>query len=156
MVIVLLLIDVDFVEKKKHFYATNTELKSEILMLQIQNSMLQARVNELEVETVRINSALKRYKEEEDLRERRVQESIGNNIPNRNNPNRNYDPELCSNHFRVGKVCKNDRHCYNVHYLSDYSGTQTHESYTAFLQKTYRSKLDDTKWNMIRPEIEII
>ena len=126
------------------------DLRSQNATLQVQNSILHARVNALEVEKELQNSALKKYQEQEIIRQIRFQESMSvissNHIPNMKKD------QLCIQHFKMnGDLCKNGDLCHSAHYVSDYSGTQTYQEFKAYMKKTTRITLCDTKWNMIKP-----
>ena len=113
----MLLVDINFAERKKLQYATKTVLQNELddlrsqnSMLQAQNSMLQARVNELD-------SALKKYKDKEDYAERCYVAS-NRDIPKTVNGKRGH---LCIEHFKkerqTGKkiTCINGDRCWGAH-----------------------------------------
>ncbi len=106
-------------------------------------------MNALEVENVLQNSKLKTYQEKEVLADIRARESMSN-IRSNHIPN-NKKEQLCINHFKKGVNCKNGIFCHSAHYVSDYSGTDTYEEFKAYMKKTTRVTLCDTKWNMIKP-----
>jgi len=143
------LVDVDFAEKKKLQYATNTVLQNALSDLRSQNSVLQAHNSMLQANLNELNSALQKYKVKEDYAEKCRLASI-RDIPIRMNGKRIFQ-QLCIEHFKksrqTGKTitCINGDMCHSAHYLSDYSGEDTYETWKGVLNKR-RFDIDDEKW----------
>lgn len=143
------LVDVDFAEKKKLKYATNTVLQNALSDLRSQNSVLQAHNSMLQANLNELNSALQKYKVKEDYAEKCRLASI-RDIPIRMNGKRMFQ-HLCIEHFKksrqTGKTitCINGDMCHSAHYLSDYSGEDTYETWKGALNKR-RFDIDDEKW----------